>query len=69
MPKVMEYSFVVAQPLGPNAAERMTRFLADAMAKRQDKTVSGTFRVLPPEEVGKRLLIDPTALAAKREAS
>lgn len=65
----MKYSFVVARPLGAAAAERMTRFLADAMAKRQDSTVGGTFRILPPEEVGKRLLIDPTAMAVEREAS
>lgn len=41
----------------------------DAMEKRLYRTASGTFRVLPPEEVGKRILIDPTALEVKREAS
>lgn len=69
MPKVMEYTFVTERPPSAATAERMIRFLADTLAKHQNATVSGTFRVLPPEEVGKRLLIDPTALAVRQEAS
>ncbi len=61
--------FTVQQPPSPATVERMARFLADALAKRENLTVTGTFRALPPEEVGRRPLVNPAALAGQREAS
>lgn len=69
MAKRNEYTFVMLNRPSADLAERWARFLADMAGKSINTKFDGTFRTLPPEEIGKRPLVNPAALLGQREAA